>query len=203
VGGAEPSIKEQQKQRKETKAPRNKCPVFLCSFPPPLSPLSSFHLLLAQALPSKSLRNSSSPPPPLPNSLLPGGAPFEPSPEAAGSRGGGGAPANARAPLRPFLVIIYYYLPLPVASLVWVDRGSVYLSIGLITRLVLGKIGFLAAGPLGPRLLARRSLDRGVFLGVFRDLGVCGWVSWHRIAASFTAHFFGHLCASEIQSRIQ
>jgi hypothetical protein len=80
-----------------------------------------------------------------------------------------------------------------VASLVWVDRGSVYLSIGLIARLVLAKIGFFAAGPLGPRFLARRSRDRGVFLGVFRDLGVCGWVSWHRIAASFTAFFLSSL----------
>jgi hypothetical protein len=139
-GGAEPSIKKRAtEQGKQTNAPSSS------ALPPSHLSLSSFHLLPAQALPcpqNPSLRNSSPPPrpPSLPNSHLPGGAP---SPEAAGSRGGGGAPANARAPLRLFLVIIYYYyLPLPVAaSLVWVDRGSVYLSIGLVARLVLGKIG--------------------------------------------------------------
>jgi len=44
-------------------------------------------------------------------------------------------------------------------------------------RAVLGKIGFFAAGPLGPRPRVGVSRDRGVFLGVFRDL----WVGCARV----------------------
>ena len=57
-------------------------------------------------------------------------------------------------------------------------------------RALLGKIGFFAAGPLGPRSRVGVSCDRGVFLGVFRDLGaVSVWVSWCRIAVHFAGGF--------------
>jgi hypothetical protein len=128
-GQNRPSTKEPQKQRKETKAAQKQMPPSspVCSSP---SLLSSFHLLLAQALPSKSLplKLIASTTAASPQFSSPRRRALRALPEAVGSLGGGGAPANARAPLRLFLVIIYYYYYLPLWRLLSGSIGAPYIS---------------------------------------------------------------------------